>query len=120
MRICLRAIALLVLLLFCSLPAGAADRCISQTDIAMTAKRRMPQARLFIFEGDEAKRFLAAYNARPPHTDIAGDALVIVDAGARAPAVIAILFVRGCATAGGRISRPVFESILVQLARGEA
>jgi hypothetical protein len=119
MRNCLRAIALLVLLLFCSLPAMAGS-CITRNDITETAKRRMPQARIAIFAGEEASRFLAAYNARPPRTGFAGDEVLIIDPGARAPTVLAVLFQGGCAKAGGRISRDLFESILTQLARGEA
>ena len=111
--------AVLSLLAFC-LASQAAERCIDQREIARTASAQMPRVRITTLAGDEAKRFLAAYNAHPPRTNLTGDAVMIIEAGPETPAVFAVLFKGGCASAGGRIARTTYDAILAQLARGTA
>ena len=110
-----------MLALFVSHASGqAAERCIDQPKIARTASLQMPRVRITTLAGDEARRFLAAYNAYPPETHLTGDAVMIIEAGPRTPVVFVVLFKNGCASAGGRIARTTYDAILAELARGVA
>ena len=88
---------------------------ISQRDIADRIGLHMPLARITTLAGDKAKRFLAAYNAHPPRTNLTGEAVMIIDARSTGAGGLCGPVHRRLRKGRRADSAGTYESILAQL-----
>lgn len=105
---------------FLLLAPGAEAACASRAELALLIAQRLPQAKVMVLGGSEARLFLAAFNRIPPPTALAADEIVIVDPAPDAPALRIVLFERGCMTRMGAVPRPVIRALLNNIARSGA
>jgi len=102
------------------LAPSAEAACATRAELASLIAQRLPQAKVMVLGGPDARLFLAAFNRIPPPTALTADEIVIVDPAPDAPALRIVLFERGCMTRMGAVPRPVIRALLNDLARSGA
>ena len=116
---CRRLMAVCALLPLFILPAHA-DGCLTRAALGEWLTRNVPQAKVGVLVGEEARLFLAALNARPPQTAYEAEEIVVVDAPQDVQAVRVGLFRAGCLVQAGRIPRTLMRALLNDVERGKA
>ena len=78
----------------------------------------LPQGKVFVLKEAKAQRFLEAFNASPPTTDITGDTVLLtITPLARGVAHLHI-FEAGCIKQRGRISRRLIDRLMEMFDKG--
>jgi hypothetical protein len=118
MQFVMRFGAILCLCLFAPVPAFAEPRCLSLDELTAYVRTAAPAVELRHVEAEDAKAFVASYNAAPPVSGIEADMVLLATLPGNG--VVRIVFFRaGCVAATGRIPAPLARRFLEEAQRGK-
>lgn len=94
-----------------ALADAAPDCTVTPYKIGLAVAHQVPGAIVDHLRGVEAIRFVAAFNAAPPESNIPGDEVLIFHAPNK-PGVLVVLFAHGCLTSHATMSEGSLRKLL--------
>lgn len=97
--------------------AANAAPCFTEEMARLQTEAQKPGTKFRTMDGDDARAFMAAYNADPPATDIKADHLLFASNPRVAPTLV-IFFIKGCAVGGDQIPPAVMSKLFKAMSGG--